>query len=230
MPCCQPRGCTYTVYTVCMVRTVCAPLVYTIEALASPARGYDTRCSLRLPCSGKPARQDTRRGLCAEPSSNRPAHTLYRRRGLWLTPACVRHLSGKHVALLTSACGPAEEQHSCTCDCTSRRPCRHVQRHISSRSWTRSIRCRSCSTFRPPNFHRSGIQPAVRSAHARHPAVWPRPLRAAPDPLSPAPRGFTKLPPKVPHCSPLVGWSVVFGRTQGRQRLVGRPGYGAQVR
>ena len=45
-----------------------------------------------------------------------------------------------------------------------------------------------------------------------------------------APRGFTKLPPKVPHCSPLVGWSVVFGRTQGRQRLVGRPGYGAQVR
>ena len=46
----------------------------------------------------------------------------------------------------------------------------------------------------------------------------------------PAPRGFTKLPPKVPHCSPLVGWSVVFGRTQGRQRLVGRPGYGAQVR
>jgi len=92
MPCCQPRGCTYTVYTVCMVRTVCAPLVYTIEALASPARGYDTRCSLRLPCSGKPARQDTRRGLCAEPSSNRPAHTLYRRRGLWLTPACVRHL------------------------------------------------------------------------------------------------------------------------------------------
>ena len=92
MPCCQPRGCTYTVYTVCMVRTVCAPLVYTIEALASPARGYDTRCSLWLPCSGKPARQDTRRGLCAEPSSNRPAHTLYRRRGLWLTPACVRHL------------------------------------------------------------------------------------------------------------------------------------------
>ena len=71
---------------------MCAPLVYTVEALASPARGYDTRCSLRLPCSGKPARQDTRRGLCAEPSSNRPAHTLYRRRGLWLTPACVRHL------------------------------------------------------------------------------------------------------------------------------------------
>ena len=61
-----------------MVRTVCAPLVYTIEALASPARAYATRCSLRPPCSGKPARQDTRRGLCAEPSSNRnrPAHTL----------------------------------------------------------------------------------------------------------------------------------------------------------
>eukprot|EP00964_Phaeocystis_antarctica_P011786 scaffold6511_cov59-Phaeocystis_antarctica.AAC.2 len=42
----------------------------------------------------------------------------------------------------------------------------------------------------------------------------------------PAPRGFTKLPPKVPHYSPLVGWSVVFGRTQGRQRLVGRSGFG----
>ena len=41
---------------------------------------------------------------------------------------------------------------------------------------------------------------------------------------------FTKLPPKVPHYRPLVGWSVVFGRTQGRQRLVGRSGYGAQVR
>ena len=39
-----------------------------------------------------------------------------------------------------------------------------------------------------------------------------------------APRGFTKLPPKVAHYSPLVGWSVVFGRTQGRQRLVGRSG------
>ena len=45
-----------------------------------------------------------------------------------------------------------------------------------------------------------------------------------------APRVFTKLPPKVPHYRPLVGWSVVFGRTQGRQRLVGRSGYGAQVR
>ena len=41
---------------------------------------------------------------------------------------------------------------------------------------------------------------------------------------------FTKLPPTVPHYRPLVGWSVVFGRTQGRQRLVGRSGYGAQVR
>ena len=41
---------------------------------------------------------------------------------------------------------------------------------------------------------------------------------------------FTKLPPKVSHYRPLVGWSVVFGRTQGRQRLVGRSGYGAQVR
>ena len=39
-----------------------------------------------------------------------------------------------------------------------------------------------------------------------------------------APRGFTKLPPKVPHYSTRVGWSVVFGRTQGRQRLVGRSG------
>ena len=29
------------------------------------------------------------------------------------------------------------------------------------------------------------VQPAVRSAHARHPAVWPRPLRLAPDPPDP---------------------------------------------
>ena len=32
------------------------------------------------------------------------------------------------------------------------------------------------------------------------------------------------MPPKVAHYSPLVGWLVVFGRTQGRQRLVGRSG------
>ena len=166
-----------------MVRTVCAPLVYTIEALASPARAHATRCSLRPPCSGKPARQDTRRGLCAEPSSNRnrPAHTLPAPRPLanaCLCEALVRQARGSF-----DFCVVLLKNNTAASDCTSRRPCRHVQRHISSRSWTRSIRCRSCSTFRPPNFHRSGIQPAVRSAHARHPAVWPRPLRVAQDPF-----------------------------------------------
>ena len=34
-----------------------------------------------------------------------------------------------------------------------------------------------------------------------------------------APRGFTKLPPKVSHYSPLVGWSVVFGRTSGSSEV-----------
>ena len=52
-------------------------------------------------------------------------------------------------------------------------------------------------------------------------------------PRAPQSSGFyvvaTQSPP-LPVYRPLVGWSVVFGRTQGRQRLVGRSGYSAQVK
>ena len=93
-----------TVYTVCMVRTVCAPLVYTIEALASPARAYATRCSfaaplLRQACKARHATW----AVCRAKQQPGPAHTLYRRRGLRLTPACLCEalVTCKHVALST---------------------------------------------------------------------------------------------------------------------------------
>ena len=85
-----------------MVRTVCAPLVHDLCACQpSPLICHTllfAASSLRRSLQGKT--RDV--GLCAEPSGNR-RRTLYRHRGLWLTPTCVRHLADTHVALLTSA-------------------------------------------------------------------------------------------------------------------------------
>ena len=60
---------------------------------------HATLCCLLAPA--KPARQDTRRGAVCRAKWQPPEH--YWSCGLWLTPACVRRLAGKHVTLLTSA-------------------------------------------------------------------------------------------------------------------------------
>ena len=82
-----------------MVRTVCAPLI--LCALTSPASSYATRCSLLPPRSGEACKARHATWGCVQSQAAPPEH--YWSCGLWLTPACVRHLAGKHVALLTSA-------------------------------------------------------------------------------------------------------------------------------
>ena len=83
-----------------MVRTVCAPLVRDLCACHPSSLICHTllfaASSLRRSLQGK-----TRDVAVCRAKRQPPAH--YWSRGLWLTPACVRHLAGKHVALLTSA-------------------------------------------------------------------------------------------------------------------------------
>ena len=79
------------------MRTTCTLCAYQPSSLICHTLLF-AASSLRRSLQGKT--RDV--GLYAEPSGNR-RRTLYWRRGLWLTPACERHLADKHVALLTSA-------------------------------------------------------------------------------------------------------------------------------
>ena len=89
----------YTV--VCAWCTLYAHCLYSVRLPAQLAHmPHATLCCLLAPA--KPARQDTRRGAVCR-AKRQPPTRHYWNRGLWLTPACVRRLAGKHVTLLTSA-------------------------------------------------------------------------------------------------------------------------------
>ena len=97
------QECTRTLHSGVSMRSVCAPLI--LCALTSPARSYATRCSLLPPRPGEACKaRHTTCGAVCRAKRQPPEH--YWSCGLWLTPACVRHLAGKHVALLNSAVLP----------------------------------------------------------------------------------------------------------------------------
>ena len=78
--------CMRTTYTLCAYQPsslICHTLLFAASSLRRSLQGKTSDVAV---CRAK--RQP-------------PAH--YWSRGLWLTPACVRHLADKHVALLTSA-------------------------------------------------------------------------------------------------------------------------------
>ena len=181
MPCGQPRPKSVHVhYTVVSMRTVCAPLI--LCALTSPARSYATRCFLLPPRSGEACKARHATWGCVQ-SQAATAGALLELRPL--ANACLCEARGRQTRGSFDFCGPAEEQHSWTCDCTPRRPST-VPANASSRSWTWSVRCRSCSTFRAPSPHRPGTA-GGQEAHTRGilpfgktPSRGPRPLRLAP--------------------------------------------------
>ena len=113
-----------------MVRTVCAPLV--LCALTSPARSYATRCSLLPPRSGEACKARHATWGCVQ-SQAATAGALLELRPL--ANACLCEALGRQTRGSFDFCGPAEEQHSWTCDCTPRRPST-VPANASSCSWT----------------------------------------------------------------------------------------------
>jgi len=113
-----------------MVRTVCAPLI--LCALTSPARSYATRCSLLPPRSGEACKARHATWGCVQ-SQAATAGALLELRPL--ANACLCEALGRQTRGSFDFCGPAEEQHSWTCDCTPRRPST-VPANASSRSWT----------------------------------------------------------------------------------------------
>ena len=113
-----------------MVRTVCAPLI--LCALTSPARSYATRCSLLPPRSGEACKARHATWGCVQ-SQVATAGALLELRPL--ANACLCEALGRQTRGSFDFCGPAEEQHSWTCDCTPRRPST-VPANASSRSWT----------------------------------------------------------------------------------------------
>ena len=131
MPCGQPRPKSVHVhYTVVSMRTVCAPLI--LCALTSPARSYATRCSLLPPRSGEACKARHATWGCVQ-SQVATAGALLELRPL--ANACLCEALGRQTRGSFDFCGPAEEQHSWTCDCTPRRPST-VPANASSRSWT----------------------------------------------------------------------------------------------
>ena len=100
-----------------MVRTVCAPLI--LCALTSPARSYATRCSLLPPRSGEACKARHATWGCVQ-SQAATAGALLELRPL--ANACLCEALGRQTRGSFDFCGPAEEQHSWTCDCTPRRP------------------------------------------------------------------------------------------------------------
>ena len=96
----KTQECTRTLHRGEHAHTVYAHHLYSVRLPAQLAHmPHAALCCLLAPA--KPARQDTRRGAVCRAKRQPPEH--YWSCGLWLTPACVRHLAGKHVALLTSA-------------------------------------------------------------------------------------------------------------------------------
>ena len=112
------------------MRSVCAPLI--LCALTSPARSYATRCSLLPPRPGEACKARHTTWGCVQ-SQAATAGALLELRPL--ANACLCEALGRQTRGSFDFCGPAEEQHSWTCDCTPRRPST-VPANASSRSCT----------------------------------------------------------------------------------------------
>ena len=165
-----------------MVRTVCAPLI--LCALTSPARSYATRCSLLPPRSGEACKARHATWGCVQ-SQAATAGALLELRPL--ANACLCEALGRQTRGSFDFCGPAEEQHSWTCDCTPRRPST-VPANASSRSWTSAGaagRGPSDAVPAAPSGRLVLIGQVQQAVRRRTPAAscrLARPLRVAPDP------------------------------------------------
>ena len=161
-----------------MVRTVCAPFV--LCALASPARSYVTRCSLLPPRSGEACKARHATWGCVQ-SQAATAKALLEPRPL--ANACLCEALGRQARGSSDFCAVLLKNNTAglaTVDRAGKR--QQPQPDVSRRSWTWSIRCRSCSTFRAPNSHRRGTA-GGQEAHTR--GILPfgkRPLRLAQTP------------------------------------------------
>ena len=118
-------------------------------------------CCLLAPA--KPARQDTRRG-CVQ-SQAATAGALLEPRPL--ANACLCEALGRQARGSSDFCAVLLKNNTAglaTVDRAGKR--QQPQPDVSRRSWTWSIRCRSCSTFRAPNSHRRGTA-GGQEAHTR---------------------------------------------------------------
>ena len=105
-----------------------------------------------------------------------------------LANACRCEALGRQTRGSFDFCGPAEEQHSWTCDCTPRRPST-VPANASSRSWTSAAaagRGPSDAVPAAPSGRLVLIGQVQQAVRRRTPAAscrLARPLRVAPDPF-----------------------------------------------
>ena len=175
----------YTVYA--HGATVCAPLIHDLRAWRLPAQlahmPHAARCGLLAPA--KPARQYTRRGLCAKPAAThrtlytaaRPlvnaclCEALGRQAGIGSFDFCTFLLKDNTAGLATAlrgeqATGPAPAYTGGTCT---------AGRRSSSRVGRRGSRRRPCS---PPVLNL--VQAAVGSAQTLHASTGPRAASTGP--------------------------------------------------
>ena len=130
-------------------------------------------CCLLAPA--KPARQDTRRG-CVQ-SQAATAGALLEPRPL--ANACLCEALGRQARGSSDFCAVLLKNNTAglaTVDRAGKR--QQPQPDVSRRSWTWSVRCRSCSTFRAPSSHRPGTA-GGQEAHTRGISVNTSVLRVA---------------------------------------------------
>ena len=161
MPCGQPRVCTYGT----RLCAWCALYAHRLCSVRLPAQlahmPHAALCCLLAPA--KPARQDTRRG-CVQ-SQAATAGALLEPRPL--ANACLCEALGRQARGSSDFCAVLLKNNTAglaTVDRAGKR--QQPQPDVSRRSWTWSIRCRSCSTFRAPNSHRRGTA-GGQEAHTR---------------------------------------------------------------
>ena len=150
----------YTV--VCAWCALYAHHLYSVRLPAQLAHmPHAALCCLLAPA--KPARQDTRRG-CVQ-SQAATAGALLEPRPL--ANACLCEALGTQARGSFDFCAVLLKNNTAglaTVDRAGKR--QQPQPDVSRRSWTWSIRCRSCSTFRAPNSHRRGTA-GGQEAHTR---------------------------------------------------------------